>query len=120
MLLYIHDQLLIDQIQERFQECFSGLRIVFYSRIQNRRDPAAIYRIPGSRYVGDVRVNHRNGILEIKSWYTVSRVEKALKEEFDLEARVFRGNEMTGWVQVNANADQTLRQLCLPTTEPVG
>ena len=120
MLLYIHDQLLIDQIQERFQECFSGLRIVFYSRIQNRKDPAAMYRIPGSRFVGDVRVKHRTGILEIKSWHTVSRVEKALREEFDLEARVFRGNEMTGWVQVNANAGQTLRQLCLPTAEPVG
>ena len=66
MLLYIHDQLLIDEIQERFQECFSGLRIVFYSRIQNTKDPAAMYRMPGTRYVGDVRVKHTNGIMEIK------------------------------------------------------
>ena len=120
MLLYIHDQLLIDEIQERFQECFSGLRIVFYSRIQNTKDPAAMYRMPCTRYVGDVRVKHKNGILEIKSWHTVSKVEKALKEEFDLEARIFRGNELTGWAQVNSNLGQTLRQLCLQAREPVG
>ena len=120
MLLYIHDQLSIDQIQERFQECFSGLRIVFYSRIQNSKDPAAIYRIPASRLLGDVRAKHKNGIMEIKSWHKVSNVEKVLKEEFGLEARIFRGNEMNKWTQANAGEDQTLRQLCLSTVVPVG
>ena len=120
MLLFIHDQLLIDQIQERFQECFSGLRIVFYSTIQNRKDPAAMYRIPGNRLVGDVRAKHNNGIMEIKSWHTVSHVEETLKQEFDLEARIYHGNEMTGWTQVDSNQGQTLRQACMTAEEPVG
>ena len=60
--------------------------------------------------IADVRKDHYNGVLEIKSWQTTAKIEKELKEVFGLHAQVFRQDGKNGWVQTSLSDDFTLQQ----------
>lgn len=99
MFLHIHDQMKIEGVQERFNDCFPDLKIEFYAKPHKHPHPSdATDRLPGHEWVGNVRRQHANGALEIKSWYAVARVESDLKHFFDLNAQIFRRSSDGEWI----------------------
>jgi len=95
MFLHINDRMTIEEVQDRFHECFPNLEIAFYSAplrgICLHNDSFRLAQYDRIEYV---RQYHYNGALEIKSWFPVARVEQELKEMFDLNARIFHvGND---------------------------
>lgn len=111
MFLQIHDSLFVDDVQERFSDCFPQLRIKFYSAPHKRFEATEdAFAISGREKIGDVRKLHNNGALEIKSWYTVALVEKELKEDFGLNAQIFRKNGDGQWIQTSLSDALTLQE----------
>src|SRR5215218_2887729 len=102
MFLQIDDSLSLEEVQERFSDCYPFLRLRFYSVAHKRFQPTdEAFTIDGKKKVGHVRQVHNNGALEIKSWFTVALVEKELKEEFGLNAQIFRCNPKGKWIQTS-------------------
>ena len=111
MFLHIHDQLTLGELQERFKDCFPSLKLEFYSESHKRFEASEQQsQLDSGKRVGEVRKLHKNGSMEIKSWYTVSRVEKALKDEYGLNAQVFRCNKNGEWVQTTLSDSLTLQE----------
>lgn len=111
MFLHIHDQMTLGELQDRFTDCFPFLKLEFYAVAHKRFEPSDLeYQLKSRQYVGEVRKTHQNGALEIKSWYTVARVEKDLKEQYGLHAQVFRSNAKGEWVQTSASDFLTLEE----------
>lgn len=111
MFLKIDDHMTIEEVQDRFQECFPFLRIAFYSKAHKKfgiSDKRYLY--DGKMRLADVRKNHYNGVLEIKSWQTTARIENELKDVFGLNAQIFRQDGKNGWIQTSLSDDFTLHQ----------
>ena len=81
----------IEEIQDRFHECFPNLEIIFYTvpfrKIVPFNNPI---RLNQNERIESVRQFHHNGALEIKSWFLIGKVERDLRELFDLNAHIFR------------------------------
>lgn len=81
----------VAEVQDRFTECFPNLTIAFYQKAHKQFAPSDDrYLYKGAERIGNIRSNHNQGAFEIKSWYSVARVEKELKEKYGLHAQVFR------------------------------
>jgi hypothetical protein len=108
MLLRIHDNLLIEDLQEKFSLCFPCLKIEFYSMPHHWKKGSLQKDIisPKNR-VGDIRKNHSDEILEIKSSDKVGEVEKKLKKMFGLNVQIFR-KENNCWIQTTSTDVFTL------------
>ena len=99
MIIHIHDNLLISDLQERFSKCFPSLKIEFYTKPHSPKCRSnEEFLINPENRVGNIRVNQNEGNLEIKSWYTVSRVEKDFRDKFGLNVQIFR-KENGEWIQ---------------------
>ena len=111
MFLHIHDQMSIGELQERFHECFPQLQLAFYS-VGHKRFASSdnSHLLPATERVGNVRKSHFNGALEIKSWHTVDRVEKALKDLYALNAQIFRRGDNGEPVQTTLSDTLTLKE----------
>jgi hypothetical protein len=111
MFLHIHDQLTLGELQDRFADCFPFLKLEFYAVGHKRFEPTDKEHLLNAwQRVGEVRKTYQNGALEIKSWYTVARVEKDLKEQYGLNAQVFRSNAKGEWVQTSVSDLLTLEE----------
>lgn len=111
MFLQIDDSLSLEEVQERFSNCYPFLRLAFYSAVHKRFQPTdETYALDGKEKVGAVRKVHVNGAMEIKSWYTVARVEIELREKFGLNAQIFRSNKNGEWTQTSSSDDLTLQE----------
>ena len=108
MILQIHDNLLVSDIQERFSKCFQFLKIEFYSK-PYKDEFSEKYRIAPNKKIGEIRNNCNEGCLEIKSWYTVYTVEKYFAELFGLNIQIFR-MENNRWNQTYTTKNYTLMQ----------
>lgn len=94
MFLHISDRMTIEEVQDRFHECFPYLELFFSPHPCKKTvlsDRAA--QLGKNDRIEYVRQYHYNGVLEIKSWFSVAKVEKDLKELFDLNAHIFRVDE---------------------------
>lgn len=112
MFLHINDNMTIEEVQDRFNECFPFLRIAFYAkphRVFEGSDKKHQYDV--KRRIGSIRKKHANGVLEIKSWDTTATVEKKIKEMFDLNVQVFRYDAVGCWIQTTLSDSMTLAQL---------
>ena len=67
------------------------------------------YLLSPEKSLGEIRRNQHAGCLELKSWYTVARVEKDFRELFGLNVQVFR-NENGGWIQTSDTDKYSLYQ----------
>lgn len=111
MFLPIHDNLSLEEVQERFTDCYPFLRIKFYSVAHKRYQPTdKTYALDSKKKIGDVRNVHNNGALEIKSWHTVALVEKELKDEFGLNAQILRSDRKGQWTQTSLSDTLTLAE----------
>jgi hypothetical protein len=120
MFLHIHDQMTISDVQDRFNECFPFLSIRFYSMPHRKFQPTdRRYEYAGDRFIHEVRKDGKNGVLEIKSWYTASKVEKELKELFGLNAQVYRTNSKGEPIQTSVSDELTLEKLSEFAYDPI-
>ena len=111
MFLHIADTMTIGEIQERFTECFPLLKIEFYSKSHKRfEETDNRFRLHSSSRIEDIRTNHVNGVMEIKSWHTVTKVEKQLKDLFGLNVQIFRGCPGGAFIQTSLSDDLTLQE----------
>ena len=111
MYLQIDDRLSVGDVEDRFNECYPSLRIGFYSvphKLFEATDKQ--YRYTSDRKIGDIRHKHFNQPYEIKSWFTVARIEKDLKEIYGLNVQVFRCDSKGNIVQTTQSDDLTLSQ----------
>jgi len=111
MLLFIDDHKTVDDLQDRFNECFPYLKIEFYDiRHKWREISEKDDIISADRKIGDIRKNHNSGIYEIKSWYKTGRVEQDLRHLFGLYVQVFFLRD-ADWRQSVSADDYSLAQL---------
>lgn len=110
MILHINDNKRIEDLQDRFNECFPYLKLEFYTTPHKWLQQCEKSNlIDSAEFVGDVRKKHCSGLLEIKSWFKTGRVEQDLKELFGLNVQIFRLHK-TGWIQTSYSDDLTLKQ----------
>jgi hypothetical protein len=109
MIIQIHNNLLVSDVQERFAKCFPCMKIEFYTTRHHFRENSLEVCIANpSKKIGEIRRILEEGCLEIKSWYTVANVEKDLRDQFGLNVKIFR-EEKGRWVQTNG-ADTQLSE----------
>ena len=90
MIVHIHDNLRVLDLQERFSKCFQCLKIEFYKQPHpDKNKPISDYLISPEKSIGEIRKNENEGDMEIKTWYTVGKVERAFKENYGLNVRIF-------------------------------
>ena len=111
MFLHLDDSMTIEEVQDRFNECFPYLKIAFYSQPHNKFESSGKeFQYSEKTRIIDIRKKHNNGVMEIKSWYTTAKVEQELKELFDVNVQVFRYDMNGNWIQSTFSDELTLRQ----------
>lgn len=120
MILQVDDTMTVEEIQDRFNECFPFLKIEFYSKAHKKFQPSdKRFLVSKKMRISDIRKSHYNGVLEIKSWQTIAKVEKELKDVFGLNAQIFRHDAVSGWVQTSLSDELTLSQQSQFATDPL-
>ena len=108
MLLPINDYETIGDIQERFNQSFPYLKLEFFQKPHHFKAASSEkLLISSEKRIGEIRKLHRNGELQIMSWYSVAKVESELKTVFGLNAQIFR-KENNDWVQTSKTDIYTL------------
>lgn len=115
MLLKIDDNKTIEEIQDKFNECFPQLKLEFYNEPHKWNQRSEITdQLRCNCRIGDIRKQHNSGILEIKSWFKTGQVEQDLHDLFGLNVQIFRLYYDT-WIQTSYSDDLTLQQQSLLT-----
>lgn len=111
MLLNIHDEMTVCDLQDKFNECFQHLKLEFYhGRHQWQKASSERDKISPNEKIAEIRTNHNSGVYEIKSWYKTGRVEQELRDLYGLYVQIFfRKNQE--WVQSVSADDITLAHL---------
>lgn len=106
----IFDHQKIDEIQDKFNECFPYLKLEFYSRPHDwyERSGSEHLIAPGT-YIEEIRKTHESGILSIKSWDKTGHVEQEFKRMFGLHVQIFRLNK-DKWIQTIDSDELTLKE----------
>lgn len=111
MIIHIHNNLTIGEIQERFNKCFPCLQIEFFSKPHQFRELSADKdKYKPDELVSNILKNYEQGELELKSWEKAYEVEKAFKEKFGLNVQILR-NFNGKWLQTSETDKYTLAQL---------
>lgn len=119
MFLQIYDSMTVEEVQDRFTECFPFLKIEFYSKPHKKFEASdKTYLYHKKMLIGDIRKKHIDGSLEIKSWFTTARVEKELKDIYGLNAQIFRWDR-NSWIQTSLSDEFTLQQQSQFAVEPI-
>lgn len=110
MLLKIFDHEKIDEIQDKFNECFPYLKIEFYQQPHKWHEGSSTNFLiqPGS-YIEEIRKTHESGILSIKSWDKTGHVEQEFKRLFGLNVQIFRLHK-DKWIQTIDSDELTLKE----------
>jgi hypothetical protein len=87
MILKINEFSTLGELEEKFSECFPGLRIKFYKGQQSQKmdQPAEPYL-----HLSDISKKHRIGELSIKSWEKAGKIIQHFKSDFGLLVGLFR------------------------------
>lgn len=110
MLLNIHDNLLLEDIQEQFSESFPFLKIEFYRHPHHWKKGSLLQdQINPKMKIGVVRKKHEPGILEIKTTHTTGHVESIFKDRFGLNIQIFRRGKNC-WIQTMTTDNYKLYQ----------
>jgi hypothetical protein len=119
MILQIDDTMTIEEVQDRFSECFPFLKIEFYSKPHKKFQPSdKRFMLDKRLRINQIRKEHFNGAIEIKSWHATAKIERELKDEFGLYVQIFRRDAVSGWVQTSLSDDFTLEQQSRFSTDP--
>ncbi len=111
MILAIHDNLEISDVQDHFAKCFPQLRLRFFSRPQKHEvNTAEEDEINPVQLIGDIRKKGNSGELRILSSTTVHELENRLQRDYDLYGQVLL-KEKDQLVRLPGSGRLTLRQL---------
>lgn len=113
MLLYISDHKTVEDLQDRFSDCFPYLRIEFYKEADDAREKEyeKTNLIKSYERIGDIRNKSHTGVLDIKSWDKTSVIKKEFKEVFGLNIQLFRLYK-DQWIPTTYSDELTLKQQC--------
>jgi len=110
MLLNIHDNLLLEDIQDHFSKSFPSLKIEFYRHPHKwKKGSMQQDQIDTTMKVADIRKKHDPGVLEIKSTDTTGHVESMFKDRFGLNVQIFRKGKNC-WIQTITTDNYSLQQ----------
>ena len=110
MLLNIHDNLLLEDIQDQFSDSFPSLKIEFYRHAHHRKEGSTQQdQIDAKTRVSDIRKRHNPGVLLLKSTDTTYHVESMFKDIFGLNVQIFRKGK-NGWIQTIPTDNYSLQQ----------
>ena len=110
MILKINDSKTISELKMRFAECFPFLKLeVYYRSHKWKEGTRSQFLVSPDKKLGEVRRNHLQGDMDIKSWHKTGEVERDLQEKFGLNDQVFRRYK-TGWIQSTKTDSLTLKE----------
>lgn len=111
MLLEIHGERQISEIQKDFSTVYPFLKIEFFKNGNMRRDRYPVNRlIPHTRLLKDAWFWKKDkGLLEVTDTMSVTEFENAMMDEFGLSAQVFRRSGNL-WLETTMTDNWTLRQ----------
>jgi hypothetical protein len=112
MHILIHDSARLCEIQQEFNHHFPNLWIEFFLFApEETRKFSPEYMVKDTqKAIGDIRHYHLPGHLSINGQQKLSTLEKAFKEYFGLDIRVFIRSTNT-WRELKGNGHQTLSEL---------
>lgn len=90
MLLEIDDWRTVGDLQYRFNKCFPNLNLQFFDAYNSRVHD---HPLAPNYLLENVRRVHQQGVLTIKSWFTIKEVETLLREKYGLFAKVVPAQE---------------------------
>ena len=101
MLLEIDDNKTIDEVQEKFHECFPSLRIAFFGNMHHRDLEKPWERqLDKEQKIGTIRRKHEPLVMDIKSWDNIGEVENRFRKELGLNVQILYSNN-TDWIKKN-------------------
>ena len=111
MHIEISDQTRLSEIQETFSNYYPYLKIEFFHKPHKEyEDSPETDQIDPKAMVGDIKLTHVSGVLEIQPLYRVADVEKEFMERFGLSVQILR-KEKNKWEQTTGMDDFTLKEL---------
>jgi hypothetical protein len=110
MLLYISNHKTVEDLQDRFNDCFPCLKLEFYWEADNYfGECSKANMVKPHTLIGDIRKKSHSGVLDIKSWYKTARIKQDLKDLFGLNVQIFRLHKEQ-WIQTTYSDTLTLKQ----------
>jgi len=111
MLLFLHRTKALEDLQDKFNECFPHLQIFFY---RSKKDLECGRSLPTSETVGTA-FRSSGGVLELKSWFTTRQVQDLFRNQHGVYVRLLRVAQ-NDWREAEPNdplccgANQKLQQ----------
>jgi len=110
MIIKIHDNLFVEDVQDRFSECFPSLKIEFYKdEPEGDKSPKQSGWINPRTRIGDIRNDHTQGTMQIKSTDRTGQVKQWFKNIFGLNVQIFR-KEHNCWIGTTSTNKYSLQQ----------
>ncbi len=110
MLLHISDSKTVEDLQDRFNDCFPYLKIEFYKEADSNLNGCDKSNLVNPHtFIGEIRKTAYSGTLDIKSWNKTAKVKLDLKDVFGLTVQIFRMHK-NEWIPASYSDDLTLKQ----------
>jgi hypothetical protein len=117
MILEIDDSKTIGEIQDKFSLCYPLLKLQFCNKKHGWQQVCAEREIiRDDIYVGDIRKNHAPGVIDLKSWQQVGKIEKEFYKKFGLSVQIcYKSGQH--WIQTGKSDSMTLKSLMHKASE---
>lgn len=110
VLIKIEDEQEIRFIQKQFNSMFPFLKLEFFKKPhRNGEASAKALLYDNDRKIGECRLRHTEGSLEINDSMTVTELEQRFMQDYGLSVQVFRKSGSV-WLETSATDAWTLRQ----------
>ena len=111
MLLYIHDNRTLKELQDDFNLAFPYLRLEFFSKPHGKGVASAEKnKLNNYMQLIAVRASHRNSAVEIQEWHSVKEVEQMLQNDYKLPVQIYHFTR-AGWIETIVTDEATLKEL---------
>ncbi|KAA9035659.1 hypothetical protein FW778_20765 [Ginsengibacter hankyongi] len=111
MHLEINDNTSFREIQETFSNYYPYLKIDFFHKPHKKYEASSeADRLDPNSLVGDIKLSHVSGLLEIQPYYRIADVEKEFIQRFGLSVQILR-KEKDKWEQTTGMDDFTLKEV---------
>ncbi len=111
MHLEINDNTSFREIQDTFSNYYPYLKIEFFHKAHKKYEASLeTDQFNPDTVVGDIKLTHVSGVLEIQPFYRIADVEKEFMERFGLSIQILR-KEKNKWEQTTGMDDFTLKDL---------
>lgn len=110
MILHIHDQKQIAEVQKEFSMLFPYLKLEFFKKPHSKGEATnKNYLIRPETKLADCRNKPDSGFIEISGEMTVNELEQAFEKQFGLSVQVFR-NSGKIWLETTVTDGWTLQK----------